>query len=187
MYEATIRIEGLRELEAELIALGTTKAEKVIRDGIRAGARVIQQAVSEAAPMRPVGISGGKLPPGALKTDITVEMKRGSRDGMPYAVIAPGDYTWMVAMWVEYGHRLIRRSNSGSIRLHQKGGGMGVQIGHVPAYPFIRPGFEGSVDESLAIAMDKIVSGIEREAGVKAASNAAALPAGEIDDLEESA
>jgi Bacteriophage HK97-gp10, putative tail-component len=178
-----IQIQGLRELERELIALGGAKAKKVMHDGMLAGARVIQAAITDAAPMRPLGISGGILPPGALKSDIGVTMKQRERDNMPYAVIAPGKYTWMVAMWVEYGHRMIRSSAAGNVKLHKKGAGLGVQISEdVPAHPFIRKGFEASVAEAVSVTVEAIARGIEREAGNQAAPGTSLLPQGDSEE-----
>lgn len=56
--------------------------------------------------MRPALPSGRALPVGALKADVTLEVRRES--GLLMAVVGPGKLTAHVARWVEYGHRRVR-------------------------------------------------------------------------------
>ena len=157
----TARIEGLKELDAKLAELGTTAAKRVIREALKQGGYVFQLAVEERAPERPALPSGTALPPGALKLDIVVEM--GTDDeGLPAAIIRPGKYTAYVARFVEYGHRLVK----GGYRSMKRGKmrGSGHDIGEVPAYPFIRPGYEAAREEAVRVTCESLASGIEKAA-----------------------
>lgn len=157
----TVKLEGLKELDAKLTELGGDAARRVIRAGLRAGGEVLQAAVQERAPERPVLPSRTALPPGALKSDI--ELRAGKDEaGLPAVIVAPGKYTAHAAVWVEYGHRLVK----GGYR-RASGRGPGHEIGSVLAHPFIRPGYEAAASASAEAAVEAIRSGIEKEAAKK--------------------
>ena len=151
-----ITFEGMPEFSRMMTELAGPAAERIARHAVREGGRVVQAAITEAAPVRPELPSGTALPPGALKNDIVVTTKKES-DGSISAYIAPGKYTRHVAKFVEYGHRLVKGGRS-----RQRGGilgqgyvGPGGVVGNVPAAPFIRPAFEQSEAAAQdAIAMD---------------------------------
>jgi Bacteriophage HK97-gp10, putative tail-component len=155
-------------------------ADRIIRHAMKAGGRVVQTAITEAAPVRTDAWSGTALPPGALKNDIEVHVAKES-DGSISAYIAPGKLTRHVARFVEYGHRLVRggRSRRGAGILGQGFSGSGSVVGQVPAHPFIRPAFEGSeVAAQDAIAMD-IAASFARGYQVVMPDDAPALGTGE--------
>lgn len=165
----TVRMQGLRELDAKLSQLATEDAKRVIQAGLRAGGQVMQAAVAERAPERPELPSGTALPVGALAADIELRMGR-DEDGLPAAIVAPGEYTSRAAEWVEYGHRLVKGGQlpwSGVNRKTGKfyrRGGTGHQIGDVPAHSFLRPGFEASAGAAADAAVLKIAEGVEKAA-----------------------
>jgi HK97 gp10 family phage protein len=163
----SIKVEGFKELDAKLAALGGKAATNVVRDGLRAGGEVIQAAIRDLAPVRPDLPSGTALPPGALARDI--ELHIGEEDGKPAAIIYPGTETAYAANWVEYGHRMVKGgyskvTKSGRVR----GPGRLVMTvwfeKNVPAHPFIRPGFEMSTNAAVERAREVILEGIEEAA-----------------------
>ncbi|HKD60548.1 MAG TPA: hypothetical protein VKB47_08810 [Terracidiphilus sp.] len=151
------KFEGLAEIEQKLKGLATKDAQRIVRAGCMAGGRVLQEAITERAPERPDLPSGDALPPGALARDIVVHFGR-DLQGLPAAIVAPGKYTRHVAMWVEYGHRMIK---GGYNRLVRNGLGRGpgrrikldTATGDVPAHPFIRPGYEASRGTAVTAAI----------------------------------
>jgi HK97 gp10 family phage protein len=170
----TVQFEGLKELDDKLKQLSDKAARKVIRAGLMEGGKVFQAAVIERAPERPDLPSGDALPVGALKLDIELHFGR-DPEGLPAAIVTPGDHTAHVADWVEYGHRMVTggysketRPGSGKYR----GSGMQLkndegELVNVPAHPFIRPAYEGSQAEATDVAIRKIARGIEEAAAKK--------------------
>lgn len=101
-----IRIEGLAQFNAMMTELAGPTAESVARRAMRAGGRVVQAAITEAAPERPDLPSGTALPPGALKSDIELHVVK-EQDGSISAYIEPGRLTRAACRWTEYGHELV--------------------------------------------------------------------------------
>jgi HK97 gp10 family phage protein len=151
-----ITFEGMPEFSRMMTDLAGPVAEKIARHAVREGGRVIQAAITEAAPVRPALPSGTALPPGALKNDIVVKTVK-EPDGSVSAYIQPGAKTLHISRLVEYGHELVKGgySKQGAGILGQGRQGPGRVIGHVQAAPFIRPAFEASEAAAQdAIAMD---------------------------------
>lgn len=163
MDDFSIEINGLSELEAKLSGMSTKDATRAVNRGLAAGGEVFRAAVAESAPMRPDLRSGTALPPGALKSDI-IKRRTRDKDGTPVEVVGPGKYTRHAAVWVEYGHRLVR---GGYSKLDKKSGryrGPGKAVGQVPAHPFIRPAFERVAETATTAAIEKIVEELEQSA-----------------------
>jgi HK97 gp10 family phage protein len=156
-----IKIEGLDALKATFQALATKGADRCVLKALQAGAVIEQAAITERAPVKDT--TGGMLPDGALKSDIVITTHRNKSRDTPYVTVAPGKYTSHVALWVEYGHRLIR---GGYSRLLKSGKtrGPGAQIGTVPAHPFIRPAYEASRQEVAAAIASTLVTEIQKSA-----------------------
>lgn len=151
-----ITFEGMPEFSRRMADLAGPTAERIIRHAVRAGGQVVQAAITEAAPVRVPLPSGTALPPGALKNDIEVKVRK-EPDGSISAYIEPGKYSRAVAGWVEYGHRQIHGgpSRQGGGILRQGYRGSGQFLVDVPAHPFIRPAFDASEAAAQdAIAMD---------------------------------
>lgn len=161
----TAQIVGLKELDAKLSELQTTTATRVINDGLMAGGRIFQAAVTARAPERPLLPSGTALPPGALRIDIEVH-KSHDPDGLPAVIVGPGKFTQHAARWVEYGHRLVTGGYS-KVMASGKTRGHGKEIGEVPAYPFIRPGYEAAREEAVGATVMTIAYEIEQAAAKK--------------------
>jgi hypothetical protein len=158
----TAQIVGLKELDAKLSELQTTTATRVINEGLMAGGRIFQAAVMARAPERPTLPSGTALPPGALKLDIEVHRSH-DPEGLPAVIVAPGKFTRHAARWVEYGHRLVKGGYNKLLASGKKRG-PGKEIGDVPAYPFIRPGYEAAREEAVGATVMTIAYGIEKAA-----------------------
>ena len=100
-----ITFEGMPEFSRMMQDLAGPAAERIIRHAVREGGRVVQAAITEAAPVRPDLPSGTALPPGALKNDIVVKVRK-EPDGSISAYIEPGpSRTRYAAVLVEWGHR----------------------------------------------------------------------------------
>lgn len=162
MAAFSARFEGLTELEAKLLDLSGPAANRATAKALRAGGKVIQAAIQERAPIRPPLPSGNALPPGALALDIELQLGKSSATGLPVAIVSPGDFTAYVAEWVEYGHRLVKGGRNSMKRGKLQGNGH--QIGDVPAYPFIRPGYEASRGEAVEVLQKVYAEEIEKEA-----------------------
>jgi HK97 gp10 family phage protein len=158
----SVKLEGFKELDAKLDALGGKLATNVVRDGLRAGGEVIQAAIRDLAPVRPDLPSGTALPPGALAHDI--ELHIGEEDGKPAAIIYPGTETAWAAKFVEYGHRMVSGGYSKALASGRHRG-PGRAIGNVSAHPFIRPGFETSANAAIERSREVITERIEEVAG----------------------
>lgn len=152
-----ITFEGMPEFSNMMQELAGPAAERIARHAVRAGGRVVQAAITEAAPVRPDLPSGTALPPGALKNDIEVHVAK-ERDGSISAYIEPGKLTRRAAIWTEYGHRQVSggTSSKGGGILGQGYRGPGKDTGKdVQAHPFIRPAWDASEAAAQdAIAMD---------------------------------
>jgi Bacteriophage HK97-gp10, putative tail-component len=151
-----ITFEGFAQFNAMMTELAGPTAESVARRAMRAGGRVIQAAIAEAAPERPDLPSGTALPPGALKSDIELHITKES-DGSISAYVEPGKLTMHAARWVEYGHKMV---TGGRLA---KGGS---HVGNVPAHPFIRNSFESSESAALAAIEETIAEEINKAAAV---------------------
>lgn len=149
-----ITFQGMTEFEGTMNELSIVVPEKICRRAMREAGRVVQAAVTEAAPVRPALPSGTALPPGALKADIELHVAK-ERDGSISAYIEPGKYTIYAARLVEYGHEMIvgGRKNKG-----------GVSKGQVPPHPFFRPAYEESVDAAMTAAEETLGAEIQKEA-----------------------
>lgn len=163
MSDEMLRIEGLDDLEDRLMRLGSKEADRMTRQALMVGGRVIQEAIADLAPVRPELPSGTALPEGALKQDIELHIERGAETKSVQAVISPGSRTSYAAKWVEYGHRLVRGGYS-RLLANGKTRGKGKQVGDVSAHPFIRPGFEASKAAAQDAVSKEFIRLFEEEA-----------------------
>lgn len=151
-----IVFEGMTEFEGAMTQLAIELPEKAVRRGLRDGGRVIQAAITEAAPVRPDLPSGTALPPGALKADIELHVvKERNEESSFSAYIEPGKYTRYAARLVEYGHEMVIGGRKGKGRK---------AVGQVAAHPFFRPAFDASEGEAMAATEATILAEIENEA-----------------------
>jgi HK97 gp10 family phage protein len=160
----TIEIKGLAELQAKLEDLGTKAADRAWRKALRAGAEIEQAAIIERAPVKGEldDGHGGVLPPGAIKADIVIKMKRDDQ-GNPIAVVGPDEYTRRIAGFVEYGHRLVRGGYNKELA-NGKTRGPGKVVGQVDEHPFIRKAYEATREEVATAIAETLAAEIEKEA-----------------------
>lgn len=161
-----ITITGLTELKAKLAALSDKQGDACIRKALKAGAAIEQAAIEERAPVKDE--TGGQLPPGALKADISVRLTK-SENGVMSAIVGPGKLTRHVANWVEYGHRLVRGGYS-RLLANGKTRGPGTATGTVEAHPFIRTAYEETRDEVSRAIATTLAAEIEAASGKKGTS-----------------
>ena len=162
-----IKVTGIPELLTNLEKLKSKAAEKVIRKSLRKGARLMQAALAEAAPVRPDLPSTTALPPGALASDIEISVKK-TTTGIT-ATIGSGSWTEHAGIFVEYGHRMVRGGYSKVIKQGKNAGktrGPGKETGFVPEHQWVRPCFESNADSISAVICESL-----NEEVVKAASN----------------
>jgi len=133
------------------------------RRAVRAGGQVIVAAMIERTPVRiEESVGSNSLPPGEVKASMRVRTKVG-RDGNPYALVGPtGGGAARVAHLVEYGHRTV---TGGESRLDARGILVGSGKAHkqdVPAYPFLRPGFEASSGLALEAVSESMAQDLKK-------------------------
>lgn len=168
----TVNIQGLAELDARLKEMGNVEAKKCIRKALKAGGKVMQEAILERTPVRPELPSSTALPPGALANDIVV---KNTVEGDNLAVaVGPGSHTAYAARLVEYGHRSVsggisRKDENGKYRGKgtEAASVNGVSGGQVPAHPFIRTAYEASREPATDAIVTTLASEIEKSSGGK--------------------
>jgi HK97 gp10 family phage protein len=133
MPEVTTKVEGLRELKANLEKLGADVAKGVMTEGLQAGGKVLMEAIGGVTPVHE----------GELKAHImmTTDVAPSGTSGEVKVGFGKQGYK---ARWVEFGHRMV------SHKPDKK------EIGHVPAHPFIRPGFDASHTEARNAVIEVI-------------------------------
>jgi HK97 gp10 family phage protein len=143
-----LTLEGLPQFDAAMMELAGAGFDRAARKAVRAGGKIIQEAITEAAPVRTSGSSGDALPEGALKSDIELHVAK-EKDGSFSAYIEPGKYSIRVARWVEYGHTEKRGKKV---------------TGQVPTHAFFRPAFDASEGEAEATTLETFNEKIAEEA-----------------------
>ncbi len=150
-----MRMKGLPETQAAMNALRQEVRTTATRGAVRDGATVIGDAMTAAAPVLDHKTAEStSLEPGEMKADIRVAMGRVDQEGFITAAIGPTKRTRHVARWVEYGHRLVKGGYSSFKR--GKLQGVGKQIGDVPEHPFLRPAYETSWQQSIAVFAESL-------------------------------
>lgn len=150
MATFTIKMPDLGPLQKALKALPARLAKKVIRQALRAGAKVIR---AEAVSRAPVDTG---------MTMKAIKVKAGKRSRKPRlwvnTQVGEGDYKGetFYAAFLEYGHQTGKRGSN--------------DRKPVTARPFMRTAAEAAEQQAGAIVRAELAKGIEREAaGMKAA------------------
>lgn len=118
------------------------------RAAVRDAANVIRDEMRIKAPeLDEKTAASTSLNPGVLRHSIRTVVHPTDRAGFVLAEIGPKRGIIHVAVWVEWGHRLVRGGYSSFKRGRLQGGGK--EIGEVPAHPFLRPAFEASSQLAL--------------------------------------
>jgi HK97 gp10 family phage protein len=143
-----VQIEGLTKCIAKLENAGAQMGNTEMRKALRVGGKVIKEAMVERAPVLDKRTQNSTaLEPGALRDGIRVYVPQDEEQ--PQALIGPNAKTAHVARWIEYGHRQVSGGYS-KVMADGKTRGPGKAGADVPAYPFLRPAFEGSIAEAGA-------------------------------------
>ena len=148
-----LRFTGVDSLLEKLAEVSGPVAEEAMRIGVKAGARVIADGMREAAPVLDERTAKSTaLESGALRADIHVYA--GKPEGTLLAdLIGPGKKTQHVALWVEYGHRMVKGGYS-RVDAIGRSRGPGHEFGSVRPHPFLRPAFEASARAALEACAD---------------------------------
>ena len=164
---STVEIKGLAELHKTLQELPAKIEKNVLRGGLRAGARVLEE---EAQRLVPVGIPSGSArerygtAPGDLKKSIRVSVRTSSKTGAVRAQVKAGNKKAWYAHLVEFGtaRHWIRPKNRKSLFL---AGIFKEVIDHPGARPkpFMRPAFDGKARAAIDAMADYIRARLPRE------------------------
>jgi hypothetical protein len=154
-------VDMLRNAPQTIVATGYVKA-------ISAGANVLAAGIESICPVKKED-TGGILERGELREGISVDVQSDSqlRGGI-------GRVGWTTkrladtAKWVEYGHRVVvpggtYKDNRG--RVHK-----GTHTKDVPAYPFIRPGFDNSAEAAVDAVVESLDATVKEHFATKAAA-----------------
>ena len=126
MIQATVT--GLPGVLEKLRAAGPKLAAKAMRKGLRAGGKVLREAVAERTPVKT----------GLLRENIKLRVSVSEKKMRGRASVGFGKQGY-IARFVELGHRQV------SHKPEKK------EIGHVPAHPFMRPAFDSSVKKATEV------------------------------------
>jgi hypothetical protein len=147
MADFDMKIEGFKEIEAQLLSLESGEViDQIQRDGLRAAGAVIKPALVEATPERTDPIYGKSLPKGALKAAIRTRVQIG-KDGEPSTEIVDFGKLSYIAHIVDVGH-----ANPTA----KKG------MKHTPAYPFIREVEDATREEAIEAYTTTVQAGIDK-------------------------
>lgn len=130
------------------------------RRAVLAGARVIAEAMTERAPILDEKSPGSdSLEPGDIKDNIKARTRQ--IDGETVGLAGPIGKEGRIpktAYLVEYGHRMVTGGASKLTAFGTFAGGGKVHEEDIPAFPFLRPGFESSAGEAfdaMAVSLGK--------------------------------
>jgi len=156
--EMDVRVVGYEEMVQMLHQLDLKKQNRIVRSALRAGAVIVQSAISEAAPVNewPLSPNSSAQAPGALKNDIGIRIAGSAEDYI--AIVGPLAHTEQLARWVEYGHRIVRGGYSRIAKDGRTLRGPGKEVGRVDAHPFIRPAFERVRGEAVQAIQKTLIS-----------------------------
>lgn len=132
-----VEITGLDELEAKLKDIGDKLARKHLRKALRAGGKVLQEALVESAPVA-TGDTPAGHDPGTLRDSIRPRLGMSSIKEEGKVSVGPSkDAFW--GRFSEFGTR------------------------HEPARPWIRSAFDSSAQVALNAFVDALKQGLQDE------------------------
>jgi HK97 gp10 family phage protein len=139
-----LKLQGGAELAAKLETLPTRVANKVIRQSLRIGTKII---LAETVAKAPVNT-------GLLKKTLKVRAMKRRRNQIGVQVITEGGFYQGKAFYgafLEFGHKAGPRK-------------LGNKRQQVPAKPFIKPAFDAVKEQAASVILQAMKQGIEREA-----------------------
>jgi hypothetical protein len=147
MPDYDMKIEGFREIEAQLLSLESGEViDQIQREGLRAAGAVIKPALIEATPERTDKVYGKSLPKGALKGAVRATAKVG-KDGAPGVETVNFGKLSYIAHIVDVGH-----ANPTA----RKG------LKHTPARAFIRKVEDATREEAIDAYVTTVQAGINK-------------------------
>ena len=185
----TIEIKGGKELAQFLETLPAKTANKIVRQGLREGAKIIERNIERAAPVGPTRTRKGKvIEGGRLKRSIKVRAGRRSRGSISMLVTTSGSDNLFqgdqyYGGFVEFGHFIGKRRTFARKREHQErfwaAAAKGVDIlgrkadklgrlartagSFVPGEHFMQYGAEEVMPQASTAIVERIRGGIELE------------------------
>lgn len=139
-----IQITGLAEVQRMLAEAPKTVVATAYLKALQAGANVIADELESRTPIKAEDV-GGLLDKGVLRESvmIAVEIDSDLRGGQAEVGFGKNGY---VAMWVEYGHRMVGHKPNKKLK------------GTVKANPFMRQTAAVSADRAIAAFQDELVA-----------------------------
>lgn len=128
-------IRGAKELSEMFRALPRKIANKLLADTVKAGAIVIQQSIKRLTPVGRTGKLKRSVRHRKGKSRSPLEARRTVGPTAPHAHL------------VEFGHALVWK---------QPTTGRKYVKGHVPAHPFVRPGFDAGAPGAVRAIADHL-------------------------------
>lgn len=147
-----VTVTGLAEVQRMLAEAPRTVVARGYLKALQAGANVIANAVEERTPVKAED-TGGLLDRGELRESLMIEVELDSQFRGGVARIGFGK-NGNVALWVEYGHRMVGHKYSKSGKQ---------QIGDIQSKPFMRPAAAASAEAAIAAfaqSLEETVSSI---------------------------
>lgn len=144
--DLTVKIDGLKELEEQLLSLPQNLARRDVRQALEAGGEVIAEEMRALAPRRT----------GRLHENIEVKVSLSSKQDAGTAKIGPLKKVFYGLMQ-ELGWTSPLPKSAGGTRRDRRGRGM-----HHPGHPFMRPAFESRKDAALETIIRTLRAGIQR-------------------------
>ncbi len=155
------KVEGLAELQKMLDDLPANIEKNIMRGGLRAGAKVVQEEAQRVCPVGSGNLPKGEIS-GSLKNSIRISMK--VRKGKVQAFVKAGDKVAFYAHMVEYGtaSHLIKPRDRKSLFL---AGLFKEVIKHPGATkkPFMRPALDNKAQDAIDTMADYIRERIPKE------------------------
>ncbi len=155
MAFASMELTGAAELEKKLATLEPKIGKKVMRQALRKGAKVIQQAQKAAAASNVGGEMGQLIAKNIIVRALKKKRKNqyGAlsliRPGVEELIHTSADGTrYFIPAAIEFGHAAPGAGGSGAK--------------DVPAVPFARPGFDATKKQAATTTISEIRKGIER-------------------------
>jgi HK97 gp10 family phage protein len=125
---SSIQITIDSDMEQRLRQMGPDLARRALREALEAGGEVLAQAIRERTP-----VETGLL---RESVEMTVELNPSGNAGE--ATIGFGPDQDRIAAWVEFGHREVSKEQ--------------IEVGLVPAHPFVRPAFDEYSSQAADVA-----------------------------------
>jgi HK97 gp10 family phage protein len=133
--KATVRIDGLKELEASLKKMGT-QLNREMQPALEAAGRLVADEAKRLAPEDS----------GTLKESIDIQRTTIKRNEISVDV-GPGKKAFY-SMWVEFGHNIIRGTSKATRKM----------LGKAQARPYLRPAYDTKKEEAKQIIRDRLAA-----------------------------